>query len=180
MINISDKQTRKELIDRYLDANTTAAEEKALLNYFLDNKDVDSDELAFAKLIRVEHADCHLLSHEDAEEYDRMVGKAIGNEQNKSFVKSFSWRWAASIGSIAACVALTFLLKTSPEEPDAMDMVQSLQQIVDLNLGEGTTVTATPVGESVWVEAVFADGTKKIFIMSQDKAMNTTNLMAIN
>ena len=92
MINISDKQTRKELIDRYLDANTTAAEEKALLNYFLDNKDVDSDELAFAKLIRVEHADCHLLSHEDAEEYDRMVGKAIGNEQNKSFVKSFSWR----------------------------------------------------------------------------------------
>ena len=77
-------------------------------------------------------------------------------------------------------MALTFLLKTSPEEPDAMDMVQSLQQIVDLNLGEGTTVTATPVGEAVWVEAVFADGTNKIFIMSQDKAMNTTNLMAIN
>lgn len=59
-------------------------------------------------------------------------------------------------------------------------MVQSLQQLIDLNQEDGTSIKATPVGENVWVEVEFADGTRKAFIMNQDKAMNTTSFMAIN
>lgn len=57
MINISDKDVRKELVSRYLDAGTTPDEERVLVDHYLNNDNVDSDELPFARLIRMEYAD---------------------------------------------------------------------------------------------------------------------------
>lgn len=186
MTNISDKNIRKELIDRYLNADTTPTEEKALAKYYLRNNDVDSDERAFAALVRMEHANASLLSNEGAEEYDRLVNKTKGNTtaqdgtRTNSSIQAFPWRWVTWAGGIAASIALLLALHTQPQESDMMDLTHSLQQLINLSQDEDATITATPIGENVWVEATFANGTKKTFIMSRDKAMKTTSFMAIN
>lgn len=186
MINLTDKNIRMELMEKYLSADTTPAEERALAAYYLTHDDVDANEQAFARLIRMEHAGDALLSTEGASEYDRLVASSRGNAVRQSALPSPSrlralpWRWVASLGGIAACLALAFALHSRPREQEVTDMVQSLQQLIDLNQGDGTSIKATPVGENVWVEVEFADGTRKTFIMNQDKAMNTTSFMAIN
>ena len=52
MIDIRNKEIRKSLIAKYLDAETSFAEERMLVDYFLSHKDVDEDEQAFVKMIR--------------------------------------------------------------------------------------------------------------------------------
>lgn len=185
MTDISDKGIRKELIGRYMDAETSPAEERALADFYIGNNNVDSDELAFAKLVRMEHANGSLLSNEDAEEYDRLVNKAKDSTKAKILQRfprlSAHWQWLTWVGGIAACMALLFAPNnTSPQESDMIDLTHSLQQLISLSPGEGATITATPIGENVWVEATFANGTKKTFIMSRDKAMNTTSFLSIN
>ena len=175
MINISDKDVRKELVSRYLDAGTTPDEERVLVDHYLNNDNVDSDELPFARLIRMEHADNLLLSAKGAEEYDRMTGNAGPRTTRPS-----SRRWSSCIGGIAAGMALLLVLNFPRHESDITDLTQSLQQLIELNTDGDATVTATPIGESVWVEVEYADGNKKTYIMNRDKAMDTVSFMAIN
>lgn len=186
MIDILNKDIRKSLINKYLNADTTAEEEKDIVKYYLANNDVDNDELAFAELIRMEHANSSLLSTEGAEEYDRIISKkkAEDKEENRaqasSILSTIPWRWMTLIGGMAACLILLLSPKKQQQESDLIDMAHSLEQLVNLNNGDDITITAIPIGKSVWVEVVFADGTKKTFVMSQDKAMNTTSFLSIN
>lgn len=186
MIDILNKDIRKSLIRKYLNADTTAEEEKDIVKYYLENNDVDNDELAFAELIRMEHTNSPLLSTEGAEEYDRIISKKKAEDkeetrsQASSILRTIPWRWMTLIGGMAACLVLLLSPKKQQQESDLIDMVHSLEQLVNLNSGEDITITAIPIGKSVWVEVVFADGTKKTFVMSQDKAMNTTSFLSIN
>ena len=75
MTNIKDKETRLQLIAKYLEAETTMAEEALLHAYYTENKP-EEDEQAFARMICMEHVDADLLSDEGAEEYDRIVSQA--------------------------------------------------------------------------------------------------------
>lgn len=186
MIDILNKDIRKSLIRKYLNADTTAEEEKNIVKYYLENNDVDNDELAFAELIRMEHTNSPLLSTEGAEEYDRIISKKKAEDKEEtrsqalSILRTIPWRWMTLIGGMAACLVLLLSPKKQQQESDLIDMVHSLEQLVNLNNGEDITITAIPIGKSVWVEVVFADGTKKTFVMSQDKAMNTTSFLSIN
>ena len=62
MIDIRNKEIRKSLIAKYLDAETSFAEERMLVDYFLSHKDVDEDVQAFVKMIRMENIQTNLLS----------------------------------------------------------------------------------------------------------------------
>ena len=75
MIDIRNKEIRKSLIAKYLDAETSFAEERMLVDYFLSHKDVDEDEQAFVKMIRMENIQTNLLSDKGVEEYDRIVSE---------------------------------------------------------------------------------------------------------
>ncbi len=173
MTNIHDKATRQSLINRYMEAETSPAEERMLADYFLAGDTVDEDEQAFAELIRVERSNASLLSHEGVEEYDKMVGKAPSSS------RTLSLRWMALIGSIAACLILIFSLRSSPKESGGLELAQSLYQIMDLPLREITSLTATPIGEYVWIKAQFADGTEETFIMERDEETNIMSLLVI-
>ncbi len=158
MIDIHDKATRQSLINKYMEAETSLAEERLLADYFLDNECVDEDERAFAALIRM--------------------------EKRTSSRRTLPLRWLALTGGIAASVILFFALYSPPKKPDApkitqsqqqkkepnaLELVQSLQQIMELPMQEITSLTATPIGEYVWVKAQFADGTEETFIIEKDK-----------
>ncbi|MBQ7968151.1 MAG: hypothetical protein IJ290_09635, partial [Bacteroidaceae bacterium] len=61
MMDIKDKDTRMALVARYLETETTVAEEALLAAYYAANE-AEEDERAIAQMIRMEHAGAALLS----------------------------------------------------------------------------------------------------------------------
>ena len=177
MINIKDKEARLQLITKYLEAETTIAEEAMLHTYYMENK-ADEDEQAIAQMICMEHADTDLLSAEGAEEFDRIVSKTKAKPR-KATIRS---RW---IGGWAAAVTLLFVLNVvtqRKEEPNAafntIEIAGCIQQLMTVE--DVTSVTASPVKECVLVTAQLADGTTKMFIMNKDSEEGSTSMLAIN
>ena len=177
MINIKDKEARLQLITKYLEAETTIAEEAMLHTYYMENK-ADEDEQAIAQMICMEHADTDLLSAEGAEEFDRIVSKTKAKPR-KATIRSL---W---IGGWAAAVTLLFVLNVvtqRKEEPNAafntIEIAGCIQQLMAVE--DVTSVTASPVKECVLVTATLADGTTKMFIMNKDSEEGSTSMLAIN
>ena len=174
MINIGNKEIRQALVDKYLDAATSLAEEKMLVDYYLENKDVDEDEQAFAQMIRLENAHASLLSDEGVEEYDRIVS------ETKQASRRIPLRWMTWVGGIAASIALLFAIIPSSQMSETSEIAQSIQQVMNLGMDDVVSITATPVDKCVWVKVELENGEKKTFIMQKDKEMGTTSLLAIN
>ena len=174
MINIGNKEIRQALVDKYLDAATSLAEEKMLVDYYLENKDVDEDEQAFAQMIRMENIHANLLSDEGVEEFDRIVN------ERKQETKRIPLRWMTWIGGIAASIALLFAVIPSSQVPETSEIAQSIQQVMNLGMDDIVSITATPIDKCVWVKVELENGEKKTFIMEKDKEMGTTSLLAIN
>ena len=177
MINIKDKEARLQLITKYLEAETTIAEEAMLHTYYMENK-ADEDEQAIAQMICMEHADADLLSAEGAEEFDRIVSETKAKPR-KATIRSL---W---IGGWAAAVTLLFVLNVvtqRKEEPNAafntIEIAGCIQQLMTVE--DVTSVTASPVKECVLVTAQLADGTTKMFIMNKDSEEGSTSMLAIN
>ncbi len=174
MINIHDKATRQGLITKYMAAETSLSEERLLADFFIGNNCLDEDERAFAVLISMEKSNAVILSNEAVKEYNKMVVKTPASSRRRPL------RWVALLGSIAASVILFFTLNLSPKESGALELVQSLQQIMDLPLREITSLTATPIGEYVWIKAQFADGSEETFIMERNRNTNAISLLQIS
>ena len=174
MIDIMNKEIRKSLIAKYLDAETSLVEERMLVDYYLDNKDVDEDEQAFAQMIRMENIHANLLSDEGVEEFDRIVN------ERKQETKRIPLRWMTWVGGIAASIALLFAIIPSSQMPETSEIAQSIQQVMNLGMDDIVSITATPIDKCVWVKVELENGEKKTFIMEKDKEMGTTSLLAIN
>lgn len=178
MMNIQDKDTRMALVARYLEAETTVAEEALLAAYYAANE-TEEDERAIAQMIRMEHAGEALLSKEGAEEFDRIVSQAK-SKQPKHHIRRMAW-----IGGAAAAIALLLVLNvTIPREAEpspaftTVEIAGYVQQL--MNVEDIETVTASPVKECVLVTATLADGSTKMFIMNKDPEEGSTSMLAIN
>ena len=178
MMDIKDKDTRMALVARYLEAETTVAEEALLAAYYASNE-AEEDERAIAQMIRMEHAGAALLSKEGAEEFDRIVSQTK-SKQPKPRIRRMAW-----IGGVAAAIALLLVLNvTIPREAEpspaftTMEIAGYVQQL--MNVEDIETVTASPVKECVLVTATLADGTTKMFIMNKDPEEGSTSMLAIN
>ena len=176
MMDIHKKELRRELINRYLNAEATPTEERLLFLYFLENKEVDKDEQSVSQMIRMENIYTSLLSEEGVKEYDRIVNK------EKRQPKKISFRWISWVGGIAASIALLFILNPKPTSKDSetIEIAQCIQQMVNLDMEDMISITATPVDECVWVKTELKDGSTKTFIMYMDENNKTTTLLAIN
>ena len=163
------------LVARYLEAETTVAEEALLAAYYAANE-AEEDERAIGQMIRMEHAGAALLSKEGAEEFDRIVSQT----KSKPHIRRMVW-----IGGVAAAIALLLVLNvTIPREAEpspaftTMEIAGYVQQL--MNVEDIETVTASPVKECVLVTATLADGTTKMFIMNKDPEEGSTSMLAIN
>ena len=178
MIDITNDEIRKKLIIKYLDAETSLAEEKVLVDYYLENNEVDEDEQSIAKMIRMENIHTSLLSDKGVKEFDRIIN------ESKPKAKQTSLRVITWISVIAASIALLFVIYPATtytsKVPNTLEITQSIQQIMNLEMNDVVSVTASPVDEYVWVKAELKDGSTKIFIMSKDKETDATSLLAIN
>ena len=178
MINIKDKEARLQLITKYLEAETTIAEEAMLHTYYMENK-ADEDEQAIARMICMEHADADLLSAEGAEEFDRIVSQTKP-KQSRPIIRRIAW-----ISGAAAAIALLLVLNVQlPQEEvpseafTTVEIAGYVQQL--MNVEDVETVTASPIKECVLVTATLADGTTKMYIMNKDSEEGSTSMLAIN
>ena len=178
MMDIKDKDTRMALVARYLEAETTVAEEALLAAYYASNE-AEEDERAIAQMIRMEHAGAALLSKEGAEKFDRIVSQAKPKQQ-KPHIRRMVW-----IGGVAAAIALLLVLNvTIPREAEpspaftTVEIAGYVQQL--MNVEDIETVTASPVKECVLVTATLSDGSTKMFIMNKDPEEGSTSMLAIN
>ena len=176
MMDIHKKELRRELINRYLNAEATPTEERLLFLYYLENKEVDKDEQPVFQMIRMENIYTSLLSEEGVKEYDRIVNK------EKRQPKKISFRWISWIGGVAASIVLLFILNFQPASKDSetIEMAQCIQKMMNLDMEDMISITATPVDECVWVKTELKDGSTKTFIMYMDENNETTTLLAIN
>ena len=177
-MDIKDKDTRMALVARYLEADTTVAEEALLAAYYAANE-AEEDERAIAQMIRMEHAGAALLSKEGAEEFDRIVSQTKP-KQSRPIIRRMAW-----IGGVAAAIALLLVLNVQlPREEvhsevfTTVEIAGYVQQL--MNVEDIETVTASPVKECVLVTATLSDGSTKMFIMNKDPEEGSTSMLAIN
>lgn len=171
MIDITNKQERKELIIRYLEAETSLAEEMLLTNYFMSHK-ADEDEANIAQLIRIEASHASILSSKGVEEFDSIIQKS---KAKRPIVRLKYW-----ISGVAAILVLFFSIKlfhSQESSSDTIEIAHEIQQIMALNTTDIISVTATPMNGGVWITVELADGTTKTFIRTKD--MDKTSLLAI-
>ena len=180
MMNIENKEIRRELIARYMEAETSPAEERLLADYYAHHE-ADDDERAIARMIRAEHLHDALLSDEGVEEFVRIVGEA-GIQPRKPVTRHTLW-----LGSMAAAIALLLMLnlnalrKNEQAAPfDTIEIAEHIEQVMNLNMEDVTTISASPIRECVLLTATLADGTTKTFVMSKDPEEGSTSFLAIN
>ena len=178
MMDIKDKDTRLALVARYLEADTTVAEEALLAAYYAANE-AEEDERAIAQMIRMEHANEALLSKEGAEEFDRIVSQTKP-KQSRPIIRRIAWT-----SGVAAAIALLLVFNVQlpheevPSEAfTTVEIAGYVQQL--MNVEDVETVTASPIKECVLVTATLADGTTKMYIMNKDSEEGSTSMLAIN
>lgn len=177
MMDIKDKDTRMALVARYLEADTTVAEEALLAAYYAANE-AEEDERAIAQMIRMEHANEALLSKEGAEEFDRIVSQTKP-KQSRPIIRRMAWISGAA--AIALLLVLNVQLPQEEVPSEAFTTVEIAGYVQQLmNVEDVETVTASPIKECVLVTATLADGTTKMYIMNKDSEEGSTSMLAIN
>ena len=197
MNTLDDKNMRLALLERYLDADTTVEEERALRDYYSVHA-ADPDEAAAARLLTLipddallspegasplpaaalSSSDRDLLSPEGAAEFDRIL---VGGGRRRR------WLWAGGIAAAAACVGIFLLFspfrRTAAPEPDGftpIEIAEQLQTLINLNIQDIESITARPAGDGVVITATQKDGTQSTYLMMKDGTDGSYRLLALN
>jgi len=188
---LTDKTIRKELTARYLDAETDAAEEMRLAEYFATHMP-EADEEAAARLVLAEHPEALLAAGERefarGAEAGEMAGHLAeaGRGRAESRGGSAAWparRWRLALAGLAAAAALALFLLLRPAAPapefTPLEIAESLNTIMDLGLGDVESATAVPSGANLIVTVRLKDGTDLPFIMSRDGDTGALSFAAV-
>lgn len=190
MINdLADKNKRKALIERYLEAETTPAEEQRLRDWFARHQaEADEREIALLVGLAAPCASCLPELDETEAEFDRLVaagGNGSNNGSNNGNGRGRRrLRWRAGIAAAAAAaIALFFFLRPagSKEQPiSPVAIAEGIRQIMMLSPDEIETVVATPSGSKAILTAYLKDGRTFSYILTYDTDDGTTSLLAYN
>lgn len=192
MINgLADKNSRKALIERYLEAETSPAEEQRLRDWFARHQaEADEREIALLVGLAAPCASCLPELDETEAEFDRLVaaggnGSNNGNNGNNGNGRGRRrLRWRSGIAAAAAAaIALFFFLRPagSKEQPiSPVAIAEGIRQIMMLSPDEIETVVATPSGSKAILTAYLKDGRTFSYILTYDTDDGTTSLLAYN
>ena len=183
-MNIEDKEYRKALIERYLNADTTPDEELRLRAYYAETAAVDDDEKAFARLMNISAPSAEAYSQNKADEYDRL----FGSDESASFEARVAKRRGVIFKSLyvfaacAAAVALFLIFKPKALSTDftPLEIAQSISALAELNSEDVESVAAKPMGGGVIVTVVLKNGKCSDFWMARDGDSGEIQLLAMN
>lgn len=172
-----DRETRKALIEKYLEAETTPSEEQRLREWFASHP-AEADEREIALLIGLSAPCGHCLSEigDGEAEFDRVVAAAESGRRRKMV------RWPLWTAAAAAAVALLFwLVPTRRGAADLLTPIQiaeGIQQMMLLDIGDIESIVATPSGAGAILTAQLKDGNSCSFILTCNEDEGTTSLLA--
>lgn len=156
---------KRDLIQKYLEAETSVAEEQELAK---SDKDVAllSEALSTEEFAQLPDA---------GEEFDRIVRSA----RRRTFR-----RWSYAISGVAAIlVAVLFLTRNHatplPAQQDAMEMIQQLQLISSLDPADADSYEFKPVGDGYIMTAHYADGSTTSFLLAPMDGGESFHLVAL-
>ena len=172
---LENKQYRKALAERYLDADTTIGEEQMLAEYYASHQ-IDADEEQIATLIKMTHAGASDMI--DTAGFDRIT---TGRRHVSMFAK-----W----GSAAAAAIILVLLglhighnQMQPEEQSAistMQMLEGMEIISRIEVGEIESVKAEPQGSTVVITVKLTNGKERRYSMTSNSDASSLSFTALN
>ncbi len=187
-MNIQDKEYRKALIERYLNAEMSLEEEHRLRAYYTEASEVDDDEKAIARLLNISAPSEQTYSQTKVDEYDRLFGGGESTEASSKDSASRSTKRRSIIfkslyafTACAAAVAMILLLWPKAASPDftPLEIAQSISALAEFNSGDVESVTAKPRGGGVIVTVVLKNGKYSDFRMARDGETGEIQLLAM-
>ena len=172
-----DRETRKALIEKYLEAETTPSEEQRLREWFASHP-AEGDEREIALLIGLSAPCGHCLPETDEAEaeFDRIVAASAAGRRRKIV------RWPLWVAAAAAAVAvLLWLVPTRRGAADPLTPIQiaeGIQQMMLLDIGDIESIVATPDGSYAILTAQLKDGSSCSYILTCNEDEGTTSLLA--
>lgn len=176
MMNIEDKDIRRALIEKYLEAETTVSEEIALAQWFAAHA-ADPDEAAVAELISLNHPSAVILSEEGEAEFDRIVGGPSAARRRKPARSALVY----AAGIAAAVLLLVVLHTSSHKSPDftPLEIAEQMNALMSIGMDEIESITAKPSGHQVFVTAYLKDGSSSTFLMSRNSETGGLQLLSM-
>lgn len=167
---------RKELIQRYLESESTSVQEKELADSFSISPPVDEEEQAVYRMLQAITPIRTEELPEAGDEFDRIIRKARTRKIRN---------WGLVVSGIAAIlVAVVFLVRRpdeeSPEPEDTMELLQKLQFISNLDPADADDYEFKPVGDGFIMTAHFKDGREASFILTPIEGGQSFYLVSLN
>jgi hypothetical protein len=167
---------RKELIQRYLESESTSVQEKELADSFSISPPVDEEEQAVYRMLQAITPIRTEELPEAGDEFDRIIRKARTRKIRN---------WGLAVSGIAAIlVAVVFLVRRpdeeSPEPEDTMELLQKLQFISNLDPADADGYEFKPVGDGFIMTAHFKDGREASFILTPIEGGQSFYLVSLN
>ena len=156
---------KKDLIQKYLEAETSVAEEQELAK---SDKNVGLLSEALA-------ADEYAPLPDAGEEFDRIVRSA----RRRTFR-----HWSYAISGIAAILVAVLFLTRKPAAPqpagqDTMEMIRQLQLISSLDPADAEGYEFEPVGDGFIMTARYEDGSTASFLLTPMDGGQSFHLVAV-
>lgn len=172
MMSIEDKDIRRSLIEKYLEAETTVSEEIALAQWFSTHV-ACPDEAAVAKLVLLDHPTAEALSEEGVVEFDRIVG----NQRRKPIRHAIFY----AAGIAAAALLFIVLHATVPKAPDftPLEIAEEMNALMNIGMEEIESISAKPSGRNILITAYLKDGSSSTFLMSRNPETGGLQLLSM-
>lgn len=167
---------RKELIQRYLEAETTSAQEQELADSFVTSPPIDEEEQTVCRMLQAITPVRTEELPEAGDEFDRIVRQARTRTIRN---------WSLAVSGIAAIlVAVVFLTRrpedVEPEPDDTMELLQKLQFISNLDPADADGYEFKRVGDGFIMTAHFKDGREASFILTPMEGGQSFYLVSLN
>lgn len=172
---LENKQFRKALAERYLDADTTIREEQMLADYYTSHHP-DADEEPIAALIKMTHAGASDMI--DTADFERI------SKDRRPVRMILKWSSVAAAAVILMLVCLHIGHK--PVLPDTqtaistMQILEGMEMISKIEVGEIESVKAEPHGSTVVITVKLTDGKERSYSMTCNSDASSLSFTALN
>lgn len=172
---LENKQFRKALAERYLDADTTIREEQMLADYYTSHHP-DADEEPIAALIKMTHAGASDMI--DTADFDHIP-------KSRRHVRMFlKWSPVAAAAIILMLVCLHIghkqILPENQPAISTMQILEGMEMISKIEVGEIESVKAEPHGSTVVITVKLTDGKERSYSMTCNSDASSLSFTALN
>lgn len=172
MNNLNDKKYRLNMVERYLQADTSTEEEKALADFYSRNNllDLTDEEKAVMQLLQYHHEETTYIDMFAIEEFDRLMA-----EEPISTIRTALWKLTAIMALAAAMAGIIILqpwhkkesspLQSTPQKERAEKRKPVVQQTTvlakpEVNRHKNLTEQTAPLRRKKIVKSVSAKNTE--------------------